>query len=289
MHISATVKHRGIEGLIGLFLVLVSFGLLHFSKANVADWTGEWLIVVIGFFVPFVIGDLLLLRTGVGELRASNENLRKALSTDLKNNRAAITDLEASNENLRNALSTSLKRPIPDLAILVKYGSRRIPRAEMVEVWAELCWLVQDNYKATNWIHPESIYGQPWGKSALEVQCCKSRSKIANIQKVLIVEDVTELRTPQLQPGLEEQAEAGIEIRYIEHAHIKKRLPLEGVFEGLDTMDFGVFDDRYILLWFVHEQTRLLTEGQLIVEQGKVALYSQRFDRLFKNSEPYTG
>jgi hypothetical protein len=260
MHISATVKHRFIEGLIGLFLVVVSLVSLRFIKLHGADWTSEWLIAVVGFFVPFVIGDLLLVRTEVGELRASNENLR-------------------------NALSTILQRSIPDLAFVIKHCSLHIPGDKMPAVWAELCWLVQDNYKATNWMLPESIYEQPWGKAALDIQCCKSWLNIANIQKVLIVQNETELNTPKLEKRLREQVEAGITIRYIEHAELSNLVPLKPLLDS-ETIDFGIFDDRYILLWIVDKE-RHLTGGRLIVDQAQVAGYSNDFDQLLTNSKIY--
>ncbi len=251
----SALKHRLIE--FGAAILVLVLSLLLAKKYP--GWTDELLSGVVGFLIPVIVVEVMILRS-------------------------SIVELKESNEHLRNALSRSIERSIPDLAFVTKYATADISATEMPKVWSELSWLIQESYVATNWMKPQSIYEQPWGESALAVQRVKAQCRCADIRKVLIVDNVAELESPKLKKELQQQRDAEIKIHYLEHAKLNATLPLQP-FRNLQ-IDFGIFDGRYLLLWMVNEKRRL-TGGKLVVDEKEIKAYSDYFNQLLANSSPY--
>lgn len=253
------IKKEMVDGLIeigvGIAVFVISLVIIKLHP----DWKDEVMLGLIGILLPMIVAGRINLHT-------------------------SIVELKESNVQLLNVLSTSMERSIPDIALITRYASADIPADEMPRVWSELSWLIQKNYRATNWMNPQKIYEESWGKSALAVQRVKAQCKCAEIKKVLIVDNAEELQSAGLKKELLEQHHAGIKLRYLEHARLNTVLPLHR-FSDLQ-VDFGIFDDRYLLLWLV-DKKRHLTGGKLIVDQEKIRAYSEYFDELLKTSTAY--
>ncbi len=216
------------------------------------------------------------------------------LAMDLSKTKAAQSTLN----NSANATKQSIERIELDQKQLLSHLCHRIAHHEQISDvltdgrinehemetrWLSLLHNLRSNYSATNYIR--NIYGKPLAQAALLVQKAKKvENKNVRIQKLFIFDGEDELISSA--QFLEEQGSSGIEICYL----LKSELTSEmGRINNRDihSLDFGIFDDKLILVWDLDAQRNVL-EGRLLVDKEQIVRHKKFFEQIVELGMSFT-
>lgn len=131
----------------------------------------------------------------------------------------------------------------------------------------------------------DQLYPTGYADAALAAQTAKIRAQKVNIRKVFIVDEPGELDEIESTP--QKQQRQGIDVSYILCDKIQTDRVLREIAKSLETTDFGLFDSRIALLWFL-EKDRLLVGGKVLVRGETLERYRSFFNTLCGEATGYT-
>jgi len=163
------------------------------------------------------------------------------------------------------------------VSYILKYGVVSFADRHMPNVWRELLWNVKKSYYATNYIENEEIYDQTWADAALAIQKAKSFGEHVEIKKVFIIDTLEELES--IRHTIIKQLDAGVTVKYILHATINENITLRVCKEEIESIDFGLFDDKSVFLWKL--DGRSFKGGEVLFREEMVKKYRDFFKTLY--------
>ena len=217
------------------------------------------------FGFAFLLTDIVLW------LKLSNEKLEKLDVVEMELSRLELVLADRAKTNA-------------DLEELFKFRSGEVSVHEMGEAWTYLLWRMRKSYRATNYIKNAEIYEMGYAKIALEIQAAKIKAQHVDIKKVFIVDNIQELK--KMKTVFQNQHDLGIQVKYILHREIQSKDILKGKACELDTIDFGLIDDRTTLLWLLDDERRI-GGGRVLLGRKEFAKYEEFFDALFNEAQKY--
>jgi hypothetical protein len=198
-------------------------------------------------------------------------------------------ELQETNRAQRE-LMTLAASPTPKdrefFGLALRYFGGKIPASEITQVWRDLCWIFQDRYDATNYVKPDELYNEPWASPAIAIQIAKAyAAHPTQIRKIFVVDQKSELEP--IRDNLNRQTEARIVVRYIECEKIAKNVAIRDRSKALKSNDFGIFDNRCVLVWNLDDQ-RGIVDGELIFDKEEIKKYQSFFEQLLLTSKSIT-
>jgi len=181
------------------------------------------------------------------------------------------------------ALAAELAHPYGTSFLAVKaiaLSRQKIPPEEMESVWTELSSLMQKKYRATNSIKPTLIYGPKHADAVMTVQKAKVVAQSASIAKVFIVDSESELGEEPMLKIIRHHREANIGIKYITIKELSRFENLGKKEKKLLSVDFAIFDDEVVLIWYVNKTTRDYTGGEVLYGPGECKKYDDYYEAL---------
>jgi len=171
-----------------------------------------------------------------------------------------------------------------DAYYILRAHEGRLTQDQMTGIWLYLLNRLNRYYYATNFIDSEKIYGTPWGKAALMIQTAKYIESNVFISKVFLIRSPDEIAV--LSQYLEEQRKVGVNIRYLPIEEVENDPSLchsYGPGKPVPSIDFGIFDERILLVWDLNAN-REVTGGRTVFEEQVIDQHRQFFDALYKKA-----
>jgi hypothetical protein len=241
--------------------------------------------------LPGFLAVLIAVLVEVGWLQFMNLLERAAES---KTSRAEAAETKATLERVQ-ADSAELLRILGDRIehdrdayYVLRAHKGQLTKDQMTEIWLYLLNRLNKYYYATNFIDSEKIYTTPWGRAALMVQTAKYVESNVFIRKVFLIKSPDEIVV--LSQHLEEQREAGIDIRYLPIEEVEKDPELShkyGKDKPIPSIDFGILDARIVLVWELDEATREVKGGRTLLGELVIDQHQQFFDALYKKAKAF--
>lgn len=183
-------------------------------------------------------------------------------------------------QQILQKLSAEAQRDADFIRLAAQYGGTAIDgEEEMHKLWYELCWLIEKTYCATNYI--DKIYDTPWAPAALAIQNAKVASVAdhVSIRKIFIYDSEKEKleKRPSIRSQNKLKLKEVLVSSLVNDSVTKAILDKEG---GATKVDFGIFDDRYLLIWRLGPD-RAVLGGSLVFDQKQIALYKGYFSKLW--------
>jgi RimJ/RimL family protein N-acetyltransferase len=276
----SVLKH--VIGLIAaLFVALVCFYLLDIRKADASEEQhlfSTLLSIFIGFLVE--VGWLVLLDL-LETKKARGESQREALRTQ-----TILSDVQSRTSELIGRLGERIEHD-ENLHEVLRYARPNFRPDEMTENWLYLLNRLRDAYWATNYIDPHHIYATNWGKAAFLIQNAKRTETHVFMRKVFLIKEDAEMLV--LSEHLEQQRQIGIDIHYLPYELVEKDPELSTWLrpDGIPSIDFGVFDEKLVLVWELDMATRLVKGGRVLFGRDQVERHKRFFRSLFSKAEEY--
>lgn len=212
-------------------------------------------VTILGIVLGLVVVILLTLRRGLEELG----RLSSALSIKFK------TDSDRSK--------------------FLQSPQQKLQQAEMSKSWIELLWQFEKTFSATNYIKKEDFFDKPYADHGLAVQTVQAMVRGSTIKKILIYDNDAEL--VRLEPTLQSQYKAGLNVRYLQRNKIDSDRELAAMLSKLDgNIDFGLFDSDIVLLWHLNSD-RDVKGGTILFGKEQFTPYYNFFEAIFRAATPW--
>jgi hypothetical protein len=256
---------HGKEWLIRLSTVVVALGIavaLNFLGQNFAQDQGKLLLALLNFAISASVG--VVLNTWYDGHLTRQEVKR---SGEL-------------HQQILQKLSSTVATDAEFIRLATQYGGREITSAaEVYTLWHELCWLIEKDYCATNYI--DKIYDSPWAPSALEIQSAKVRAGAGQVTiRKIFVYDSSDEKTRK-RSSISRQK--NLQLREVLVSELAAHQETKAILDkcgGAAKLDFGIFDSRYLLIWHL-DANRCVVGGRLVFDQAEIRSYSNIFSQLW--------
>ena len=173
-------------------------------------------------------------------------------------------------------------KEVADLATILSYGISTIPREQVFDVLLQLVWGIDTAVLATNYIDPDEGWGLAYGDLYQEIQRSKVKVNKATINRVFIVDSQNEV--DRLRSTMLSQKEAGVKVRVIFKSRIDATSFLKTAASTIETLDFDVFDSRYVWLTIL-DKNRKIKHGKMLFGKEACERYKRFHDHLFMEAK----
>ena len=173
-------------------------------------------------------------------------------------------------------------KEITDLATILSYGISTIPREQVFDVLLQLVWGIDTAVLATNYIHPDEGWGRAYGDLYHEIQRSKVKVNKATINRVFIVDNENEV--DRLRSVMLSQKEAGVKVKIIFRSRIESTSVLKTAATKIETLDFDVFDSRYVWLTIL-DKNRKIKHGKIVFGKEACERYTRFHNHLFMEAK----
>ncbi len=192
------------------------------------------------------------------------------------------SNLKKIGEELNN-LKTSLVDKLldGDFKEFLKYGFVEIPLDKAASRWVEQLWRIDKRFWATSYIKIEEGWDQAYTKLGIEIQKTKVIVNNADIKRVFILDDLSELN--QINQSMIYQSENNIKIKYILRSEIQSKSTLKNYNRKFASLDFGITDDKFVSIVDLN-RNRKIKSAKMIFEKESIKEYEQFFLYLFNEA-----
>jgi hypothetical protein len=275
------VFYKGLGLLIGIAVAVLVYYLL--PSVTGAE---KFILSVLGSILSIVVVEFIKQDKSINSIDRKIDRFFETSTTHTGAHGQSIAQVQLE-IGVLNSLLADKVRHIEELESILRYGGTSLNIESIDEVWLDLIWRCKEHYFATNYIRPSEIYRTGYAQAALRIQETKIKTRHVSIKKVFILPD-TDYDTDEIadiNSVLLEQHSAGIEVKTIKRSKIQTHVGLKGKASKLKTIDFGLFDSRFVLLWHLNDN-RNIDGGSVLVQQN-VDLYRSFFDSLFTEADVF--
>src|ERR1019366_156056 len=215
-----------------------------------------------------------------------NDAESKTSRREAKETKATLERVKADHAELLRILGERIEHD-RDAYYILRAHKGQLTSDQMTDIWLYLLNRLNKHYYATNFIDSEKIYTTPWGKAALMIQTAKYIESSVFIRKVFLIKNPDEIAV--LSQHLEEQRKVGIDIYYLPIEEVKNDpslCHLYGPEKPIPSIDFGIFDERIVLVWDL-DANREVTGGRAVFEDQVIHEHRQFFGALYRKAASF--
>ena len=240
------------------------------------------LATFLAVFIALVIELAWLQYLDLKETKQLHKEGREAA----KGTQETLSRLQGQHERLIEELGQKIEHD-EDLQVVLRHQGPGFTLAEMTEKWLYLLNRLRESYWATNFIDSEKIYTTNWARAALLIQNAKKTEVNIFARKVFLIRD--ELEMLSLSEHIEEQRQIGVEIHHLPYDVFAQDVSLKRQLDSGDipSIDFGIFDDRIVLVWQL-DAARAVTGGSVLYGHEHVEQHKLFFKALFSKAQAFS-
>jgi len=254
------------------------------SKA-ILDVVGKFAGLIIGLFLGmlayFLIPDpgyaprliaafLTFIGTvvGVDSIKLANERL----------------ELRKSIDQLSSALSFNLETDF-ERSDLFPSPQQELKADQMPRIWLNLIFRFDTMFSATNFIPSDMMFdGKKYARLGREAQALKVNAG-KTVRKLLIFREADK---ESYKNELQAQLGLGLCPKFIFYETICNDTNLRNKLDKLDSIDFGLFDSKIVLIWLLDKDSRHVIGGRILFDVDRFNQYKDFYESVYTEAEYFT-